>query len=504
MSTLGSGHLLIAAAAPHGILHVITSVLNPFGLASGAASAIAGAGLKAMSGFVLDGTAAALRQVAQIIGRVTTPALGSSWFSATYWRVAGLAALLTVPFLFAAAIQAVIRSEPAMLVRAAFVDLPLALVGVAVAAPVVTLLLAATDQMSRVVSAVGVGGGAHFLDKAADIAVNSSAIDGSPFFAVVIGLFLLGAAMAVTLELLIREAAVYVVVLMLPLAFSALVWPARRIWAARLVELLIALILSKFVIVAVLSLAGAALGQNGAGPSVLLPAMALVFLSAFSPWAVLRILPFAELAAGAAGSMRSGMPSAAPLKDHLLKRATGLGEAEALSLPEPLAVGRPFGNDDPDTNPLQAGGGIGRNGRSGSSDGSDGSGGSGGETLGEPGFVPAGTSSGQAAAGQASSGQAATSGGQSAVFDYEAVEHTGAGALHQAGTQTAGPLGASGFAESHSERAQPIYEELPPYKRPGLVNLGGPTGAWHSPDPDAAGYSDDDGLPSLSAPSDPL
>ena len=59
-----------------------------------------------------------------------------------------------------------------------------------------------------------------------------------------------------------REAAVYVIVLMLPLAFAALVWPARRVWAVRAVELLVALILSKFAIVAVLALGGAALGQQ--------------------------------------------------------------------------------------------------------------------------------------------------------------------------------------------------------------------------------------------------
>jgi hypothetical protein len=501
MSSFGAEHLLIAAAAPHSIigtgLHVITSVLNlPSGIASGAASAIAGAGLNAISGWVLGGTAAALREVAQIIGRVTTPALGSSWFSATYWRVAGLAALLTVPFLFAAAIQAVIRSEPAMLVRAAFVDLPLALIGVALAAPLVTLLLAATDQMSRVVSAVGVNGGARFLDKAADIAVNASAIDGSPFFAVVIGLFLLGAAIALTLELLIREAAVYVVVLMLPLAFSALVWPARRIWAARLVELLIALILSKFVIVAVLSLAGAALGQAGAGPSILLPAMALVFLATFSPWAVLRILPFAELAAGAAGSMRSGMPSAGPVKDHLLKRATGLGEAEALSLPEPLTVARPFGNDPPEGGPLRQTGGRGRDGR-------------GGDTLGGPELTPAAASFGHAPTSQTSTSQASASqtststGSQPAVIDYAAVEHAGGGGGKAVGTG-AQPARPSSGEEPHSEPAPPSYDEVPPYKKPGLVVLGGPTGAYHVPDPKQAGRSDDDDLPPLSAPSDPL
>ncbi len=79
----------------------------------------------------------------------------------------------------------------------------------------------------------------------------------------IVGLFAVMAALALALELMVREAAVYVVVLMLPLAFAALVWPARRVWAVRLVELLVSLILSKFVIVAVLSLAGAALASGG-------------------------------------------------------------------------------------------------------------------------------------------------------------------------------------------------------------------------------------------------
>ena len=114
--------------------------------------------------------------------------------------------------------------------------------------------------MSKVVSATAVNGGAAFLDQAAAAAGNVSALDGSPFFAVIVGLFAVMAALALALELIIRSAAVYVVVLMLPLAFAAMVWPARRIWAVRLVELLVSLILSKFVIVAVLSLAGAAFG----------------------------------------------------------------------------------------------------------------------------------------------------------------------------------------------------------------------------------------------------
>jgi hypothetical protein len=115
----------------------------------------------------------------------------------------------------------------------------------------------------------------------------------------------------VWLELAVREAAVYVIVLMLPLAFAALVWPARRVWATRSVELLVALILSKFAIVAVLGLAGAALGQGPhGGLATAVAGTVLVLLGAFAPWALLRLIPLSELAAGAAATLRPELDGA--------------------------------------------------------------------------------------------------------------------------------------------------------------------------------------------------
>jgi hypothetical protein len=147
--------------------------------------------------------------------------------------------------------------------------------------------------------------------------------------------------------MLIREAAVYVVVLMLPLAFAALIWPARRGWAVRLIELLIALILSKFVIVAVLSLAGAAYGSSGAPTATrLLTAMTLVMLSTFAPWVMLRFLPFTELAAGAAGGIRGELPRLARVpKDARAAADTVTGWVESLPNLLRRQAGEPAGED---------------------------------------------------------------------------------------------------------------------------------------------------------------
>jgi hypothetical protein len=271
------------------------------------ASATAAIGLAAVVTWVLAGAKVALHATATILGHTTSPQLGTTWFSATYWRVAGISAVLTLPFLFAAAIQALLRSDLTLLVRAAFGYLPLAMLAVGVAAPVTMLLLAAADQLSAVVSSAAGNASTHFLTESA-VVLGALAVV-SPFIAVFAGLLVVTGAITLWIELLMREAAVYVIVLMLPLAFAAMVWPARRIWAIRAVELLIALILSKFAIVAVLSLGSAALGASaGAGAHGITAAFAaivLLVMGAFAPWALLRLLPLAEIASSAAGSLRS-------------------------------------------------------------------------------------------------------------------------------------------------------------------------------------------------------
>jgi hypothetical protein len=272
-------------------------------LVSDATAPVAHTILQAVSSWVLAGTESALKDLAGAIGQATAPNLQTTWFSSTYWRVAALAAMLTIPFLCAAALQALARTDVGLLARAALGYLPLSLLGVSLAAPLTMLLLSATDQMCAVVSASAADGGARFLLHAAQVA-GALAAAGSPFFAVFIGLFTVMAALALAVELLVRAAAVYVVVLMLPLAFAAMVWPARRVWAARMVELLVSLILSKFVIVAVLSLAASAFAGGTPGVSELLVAMALITLSTLAPWALMRILPFTEIAAGASGILR--------------------------------------------------------------------------------------------------------------------------------------------------------------------------------------------------------
>ena len=99
------------------------------------------------------------------------------------------------------------------------------------------------------------------------------------------------AALVLWLELVVRAAAVSVAVLFLPLALAALVWPAVAHWCRRLADTLVALVLSKLVVAAVLSLAAGALagglgrrgGGSGGGFAAVVTGIALLLIATWRP-----------------------------------------------------------------------------------------------------------------------------------------------------------------------------------------------------------------------------
>ncbi len=103
--------------------------------------------------------------------------------------------------------------------------------------------------------------------------------------------------------MIIRDAAIYICVFFLPLTFVAMIWPATGRWARRLVELLVAIVLAKFVIVSILTLASAAIANTGVAQGDgntferMLAGSALLVLAAWSPFALLRMIPMMEVAA---------------------------------------------------------------------------------------------------------------------------------------------------------------------------------------------------------------
>ena len=391
-----------AALAAAGLGPVCQVASGVSGLAGSAASQVAGFGvdgvLGALGGWVAEGATWLLAQIGSVLGDTTRIDLGASWFAAHYRTMAALAGVVIVPLLLLGIVQSVYRQNASSLLRSVLVNVPLAVLLTAVAVQLVQLGLSVTDAMS---AAVAQGAGldtGHFLSSVT-AALSGSPSGGqpaAPAFVVFVGaLAVVVGAMLVWVELLIRAAAVYVAVLFLPLALASLAWPAISHWCRRLVDTLVALVLGKFVIVSVLSLAAGALaGGTGSTPSgapsgsgggggftSVLGGAALLLLAAFAPWAVFRLLPFVE--AGAAGhlealSHRAGRTATVPMRS-LAQTAMRLTAAGALSSAGAGMVGGAIRGS-------LAGGAVGPSGRS---PGAGGHSRTGGSTAGpEPGSGP--------------------------------------------------------------------------------------------------------------------
>lgn len=261
----------------------------------------AGSAVDAMTSWVADTAQWILGRVVTFIDSSTSPTLDAGWFTERYRFMVGLGALILLPMLLVAAIRAVITQDLSQLARSFFVYLPTAILGTFAAVTITQALLAATDSLSAEV-AQGIAGDASEIFDSVGSALSKSvgvAHPSMPSFAVFFAaLLLIVGSFFVWLELLIRSAAVTVAVFFLPMIMAGLVWPAAMRWTKRLIEILIALILSKFVVVAVISLATAALADPGGGGfGTVMGGAALMLMAAFSPFALLKLMPMVEGAA---------------------------------------------------------------------------------------------------------------------------------------------------------------------------------------------------------------
>ena len=287
---------------------------------SGAAKATGEFVMRGVTEWVTDAAVWVTGKVGAVVDATTSPDLTAGWFKSEYGAMVAVAGALALLMLMLAVIQSVIRQDLAMLVRAAFGYLPMAFILAGVAIAATGLLIAITDGISgTVVSGLGSGQTDNLLQSVGDAYKNAlDQSSGIPLFGVFLGAIILAiGAFVLWLELIIRDAAIYICVFFLPLTFVAMIWPAASRWARRLVELLVAIVLAKFVVVAILGLATAAitnmsgLGGDGNTFERMIAGTALLVLAAWSPFALLRLIPMMEVAAATVASQRSTIGAAA-------------------------------------------------------------------------------------------------------------------------------------------------------------------------------------------------
>jgi len=277
---------------------------------SGTVHTIVGAGVDAVfdaaGRWVADGALWLLDGVGALMNSTTSVDLGAGWFRSHEATMAALAAALVLPLVCCAAIQAVYRQSASTLLRAVLVHLPMALLLSGVAVELVRLGLAVTDVLSaRVLSGAGVDS-RNLLQPIGGVLAAAGVVGpGVPAFVVFISSILVAiTALVLWLELVVRAAAVAAAALFLPLALAGLIWPAVSHWCRRLADTLAALVLSKLVVAAVLSLAvgaiagGIGVGAPGSGGfASVVTGVALLAMAAMAPFTLLRLVPAVEAGA---------------------------------------------------------------------------------------------------------------------------------------------------------------------------------------------------------------
>ena len=253
--------------------------------------------------------AAATKITAAIVSMVTSttsPQLTAAWFQRSFAPMVALGGALALLVTLIALTSAAARRDPAAL-AGTLTGILRAGVGTGLLVALTTLALQISDAISadvirsshqtfwsQVGQAWGLSGFGGF---------------GSSALAMLMAVIQVIAGVIVWLELAVRNAAIYLAVLFLPVALAASIWPNLAGWTSRLARLLFLFVILKPVTLIVLAFAGnaalAGLSLNGslaASTGTIIAAITIFALAAMAPWALMLIVAAdAESAAIGAG-----------------------------------------------------------------------------------------------------------------------------------------------------------------------------------------------------------
>ena len=279
------------------------------GAPASAAGAIGGSILDQVTTWMTDAAQWITSKIQGLIAETTTPELEAQWYRERFGAMAALAGGLAVLVAMIALGSAALRRDPDAL-GATFIGMFRAGIGTGLVLALTVLALSVADGITNWVAADASGQAAsRFWGDVASAWGDDNAGFGSSAIAFLFAIVQVIAGIAVWLELLLRQAGIYVAVLFMPAALAASIWPALRAWQSRLVGLLFVLIAMKPVVVVVLSLAGSAAAAGGDADKdlgVLVAAVMILVLAAFVPWVLMMLV---SMDSEASWTARSAMGS---------------------------------------------------------------------------------------------------------------------------------------------------------------------------------------------------
>lgn len=301
---------------------IIDTVLKPFAAAAGWA-------WDTVIGGITDWLAKGFVQLATFVWWVmdnsSSPRLESEWFSrsagAPYLTAVMVATGLLLIFVFCALIQGILAGRPMELVKRMVVDTPAAVAGILFTLAFTQVAIDLVDAMSDGIWSLTRPKAVNAVD---GLVLTAGKLSPGSFLTPLLLLIGTLALLMLWLVLFVREALIYLVVALAPLAWATSVWPAIATVRRRTIELLAALVFSKLAIAMALSVGLGALGGLGAtgepGESVienglveygtLVVGIITFGLAAFMPFLVIRLVPIVEAAVIAQGIQSAPMRAA--------------------------------------------------------------------------------------------------------------------------------------------------------------------------------------------------
>jgi len=197
------------------------------------------------------------------------------WFTLNFELFKNIAVWVMVPLLLCSTIHQVAKGSLQGVVKSYLVFLPLAFMGMVVSTTIIQLLLNITDDFAAAFQGSMGTDIAAVFDRINTTMITASYsgldlvsapgnIGAGLVMNLILAIALFFACMAVWVVLVMRQASIYMGTLFLPLGFAMLVWPSTARHFKKMVEFLFAMIFSKVVMVAGVSIALAALGGAGA------------------------------------------------------------------------------------------------------------------------------------------------------------------------------------------------------------------------------------------------
>ncbi len=370
------------------------------GAASAAGQAVLDVTVKFVFGLIANAVASITNAIAGAMNTTTGVDFGGGFFPALTpirQTVLGMSTALILALLFLAIIRSLAAGEPGAIIRAALVDVPAAIMTTVASVTVAWILIRVVDQASLAVT----GNVGAAMGKFSASLATVDALSGAGLLGIIFGLLFVVGAILVWLQLLVRSALLYVLVVLAPLGFATRAHPTTRPIARRTIEMGVALILSKFAIAVAFGVGATAIESSTPRPTgggsgdlgAMMTGVAVMLMAAFMPWVIWKVIPVVEAATAAAGVER------APMRGATAAASTGLAVGMGASR---LAGSKPGG-----------GGGGGGGGGVGSSAG--GPGGSGAPSGSAGGLGAVGSGAARSAAAAPSSGASTASGGSGAA-----------------------------------------------------------------------------------------